>query len=783
MVKLFLLKMLRDIRRSAAAYGICMIVVAIGFCGYCVLSVASDHLILSRDILYQESAFADGFAEVYEAPQWVETKLEQLPGIEKAKARIVKEARLTGTEDEVSLKLISYQEDGLNIPMLFQGIHAGSGVMQVVPGNAFLQARGLKTGDRIGILISGRQTELEITGGGISPENIYMVKNIVEMLPDAASYDAGFVSYETMEKLYGMEQMANNFVFTLKSGYEFSDVKQQVEELLAPYGCYRVYSREEHLSASMLDTELAQLGKAAGAMPFLFLFVAAIILYITMHRMIEQQRIQIGTMAALGVSRTGIGFHYLGYGVFVGAAGGIMGGLLGNLSAEPLVNFYRIYFNLPDAAAPVSIKYLLYGTLLAGVFCGAVTFLCSKGIASLLPSDALRPPAPKSAKATLAERIPGFLKLFTVPGIMAVRSVARNKRRSLFTLLGIACAFMITATLVSMNTLFDVFLFDHLEKVQRQDYTIYFEEPVSSADAMAAIPDDQVEKIEPITEVSTTLSYGGSTLDGTIQSIPMDSTLCRLSDPQGNPVYVAEEGIVISSHMASLLGAGIGDFLEVTLFYPEEHTEKIIITGIIEQYLGTTAYMSDTGLGAVSEYRGACTGLLLKAAPQTGEALWNYLKDAPKVTGIESRAEKLQKWQEMMGLFGLVMGSMAFLGILTGLAVLYTSALISYEELKRELSVMLMLGMHPRQCLEVISTSQWILTFGGILAGIPMTIGASRGLSASMTTELYSLPDFVDLTSVVLSICLTCTAVFLSNRMILKKLKKISPVMLLMERE
>ncbi len=783
MVKLFVLKMLRDIRRSAAAYGICMVVVAVGFCGYCVLSVASDHLILSRDILYEKSAFSDGFAEVYEAPEWMADRLEQIPGIEKAEARIVKEARLAGTEDEVSLQLISYREDGLNIPMLFQGIHAGSGVMQVVLGNAFLQARGWKVGDRIQVLISGQQAKLEITGGGISPENIYMIKNIVELLPDASSYDAGFVSYETMEKLYGMEQMANSFVFTLMAGYEFSDIKQQVEELLDPYGCYRVYGRDGHLSASMMDTELEQLGKAAGAMPFLFLFVAAIILYITMHRMIEQQRIQIGTMAALGISKAGIGLHYLGYGVFVGAVGGAMGGLLGNLCAKPLADYYRVYFNLPDAAAPVSPKYLLYGTILAGVFCGAVSFWCSKKMAALLPADALRPPAPKSAKATLAERIPGFLELFTVPGIMAVRSVARNRKRSFFTLFGIACAFMITATLVSMNTLFDVFLFDYLEKVQRQDYTVYFEEPVSASEAMAAIPKVQVEKAEPITEVSTTLAYGGQKLDGTIQAIPMDSGLCRLSDQQGNPVYAAEEGIVISSHMASLLGAGIGDRLDVTLFYPKEYTAKVLVTGIMEQPLGTTVYMSDAGLSEISEYRNVCTGLLLKAAPGAGEELWNYLKDAPKVTGIESRAEKLQKWREMMGSFELIMGSMVFLGILTGLAVLYTSALISYEELKRELSVMLMLGMHPRQCLEVISVSQWILTFGGILAGIPMTIGASHGLSVSMTTELYSLPDFVDITSVALSICLICIAVFLSNRIILKKLKKVSPVMLLMERE
>lgn len=782
MVGLLIRKMFRDMRRSKAAYAICMVIVAIGFCGYCVLSVASDHLLASRDALYRACSFADGFAEVYEAPDWMADRLTQISGIERAEARIVKEVRLT-EERNVSLLLISCQEGGLNTPMLFQGMAGEDRALQIVPGNAFLEARGLKIGDPISILVSGKQVELEITGGGISPENIYMIKNIVDMLPDAASYDAGFVSFGTMKMLFGMEHTANQFVFTLSDGYAISDVAEKVETLLEPYGCFRVYGRDEHLSASMLDTELDQLKKSAGAMPFLFLAVAAIILYITMNRLIDQQRIQIGTMLALGISGRQVGLHYLGYGLSAGAAGGLAGGILGNISAGPLVTYYRTYFNLPEVSAPVSLRYLLIGVLLAGTFCGAVSWQCAKKAAALSPSEALRPPAPKHAGRGLLERIPGFMQILTVPGIMAVRSMARNKKRSVLSLLGIACAFMVTATLVSMNTLFDVFLFDYLEKVQRQDYTVYFEEPVDSRMALEAVSAAQVETAEPILEVSAVLRHGQKELDGTIQAIPSDSRLCRLWNDQGHPVRVDEEGVILSVHMASLLGVGRGDWLEIELSYPDKRSFRAPVTGLMEQYLGTTAYMSQSGLGTVSEYRNVCTGLLLKAAPGAEEELREILQDAPNVTGLESRSEKLEKWRSMMGSFALIMGTMVVMGILIGLAVLYTSALISYEELKRELSVMMMLGMRPAQCLEVISVAQWLLAVGGILVGIPMTLGVSRGLALSLTTELYSLPDFVDWSSIGWSVCLVFAAVFLSNCLILRKLKKISPAALLMERE
>lgn len=136
-----------------------------------------------------------------------------------------------------------------------------------------------------------------------------------------------------------------------------------------------------------------------------------------------------------------------------------------------------------------------------------------------------------------------------------------------------------------------------------------------------------------------------------------------------------------------------------------------------------------------------------------------------------------------MGSFDMLIGMMVALGILIGLAVLYTSALISFEELKRELSVMLMLGLTASECLEVISVGQWILTAGGVLLGIPMTFWMSHAFAVSMSAKMFSIPDFADATSVAQSAVLMFIAVFISSRPILRKLKAVSPVSLLMERE
>lgn len=788
MVKLLLKKMLRDMKKSMAAYSICLLIVAVGFCGYCLMSVAKDHLMASRDLLYEQSSFSDGFAEVQEAPAAITDKLKKIPGIADANARIMKEVRIKEVDGEqenttARLKLISYVKGGADVPMLFQGMDAGDGDLQMVAGNAFLEARDWSPGQKIRLLVSGKETEFEITGGGISPENIYIIRNIVEMYPDPYHYDVGFVSLHTMENLYGMRDMANSFTFTLQPGYEVKDVKDQVEEILKPYGCYSVYGREDHQSASMLNSELSQLEEMAVVLPFLFLFVAAVVLYITMHRLIDQQRIQIGTMLSLGITGRQIGLHYLGYGLIIGVIGGAVGGLLGNLGATPLVVYYRNYYNLPDAISGISMQYLVLGILLAGTFCGAVSFLCAKNLTGLSPADALRPPAPKSAKATLAERIPGFIKLFTVPGIMALRSIGRNRRRSLLSLFGIACAFMITATLMSVNSLFDVFLFDNLEKVQHQDFTVYFEQPLKTKEVLASIQNSQIEKMEPFAETQGKLMRGDTELDCTLQAIEPDSTLCCLADKEGRRVKVESDGIVLSIHMSQRLGVKAGDWIDVKVLYPEERVSRIRVTAVMEQYMGTTAYLSPEGLAKISEYRDVSTGVYIKAAKDAQEELWKSFDGAPLVTGIESRTAKLDTWRSLMGSFTVMIGSMVVLGILIGLAVLYTSALISFEELKRELSVMRMLGLTAKECLEVISVGQWILTAGGILLGIPMTLWMSHMLAVSMSAKMYSIPDFVDVASVLEAIVLMGVAVFISSQLILRKLIVVSPVSLLMERE
>ena len=140
----------------------------------------------------------------------------------------------------------------------------------------------------------------------------------------------------------------------------------------------------------------------------------------------------------------------------------------------------------------------------------------------------------------------------------------------------------------------------------------------------------------------------------------------------------------------------------------------------------THLYMSCHGVGRISEYRDVYTSVLLKAPDSVQQEILERLDQATAVSLVESRQQRLDGYRSMMGSMSGIMASMSAMGVVIGCVVIYVSSLISFEELKREISTLMALGLRDVQCLEVISVSQWLMAIGGMLLGIPMAMAVSR---------------------------------------------------------
>lgn len=794
MERLLWLKMVRDMKKMKTTYLLCLVIVSIGFCGYSVLELCYENLAQSRDLFFVQAEFCDGFAQVSEAPFSMGENLARISGIDKVDARLVQDVRVRQieplgglktdvTSQEIELHMVSWDSGQMNRPVLSRGAFPGAGRRELVIGESIAKARDLSPGDKLYLLVGGKTVMMEISGIGMTPENIYMIKDMNELFPSPATYDAAFTSRQTMEGILGQSGTANSFLFRLEPGADWDQVKDEAEQMLTPYGLSSHYEKDDQIGVSMVGEEIKQLEQMAGVVPVLFLMVAVVILYISLSRLVEQQRTQIGTLMALGIPIGRIQLHYLSYGGVIGLAGGFAGSLLGYFAADPMADYYRVYFSLPDATAPLSFRYLFFGTAVAALFCGGCGWLVAGRMGQLNPAEALRPEAPKKARRSILEKLPGFSLMFTVPGMMAVRSLSRNRRRTAFSVGGMAFAYMITATLVSMNAMFDLFIFDYWEKTQRQDMMISFARPVAAGDALEAARHPLVEVAEGQLEFPVTLYGPKGKTDCSVVAIAPDAVLCRLFRADGTRVYVQPEGIVISEHMAKLMSVKRGDIIRVRVSYPKEQEKNVMVSDVIAQYMGSSAYMSHAGAAQISEYRDVCTSVLLKAPAHVLEDITGRLNDASQVTSVQSRAARVEQYRSMMGSMSAIMGAMSMLGVLISFVVVYISSLIRYEEMKRELTTLMVLGLKSGECLEVISIGQWLLAVAAVILGIPLAMGASRWISVAMASDVYTIPSFIDGNALLLAAGLTAVSVGLSGAAMLRKLKKIVPVDLLRERE
>jgi len=133
------------------------------------------------------------------------------------------------------------------------------------------------------------------------------------------------------------------------------------------------------------------------AMPIMFLSIAGVILYITLKRLIEQQRGQIGILKALGYTSKEILFHYMSYAIIIGLAGGVLGIALGGVLSYPLTSIYQVFFNLPGLKGRFSAFLVILGIILSISFSLLAGFQGSRQVLALEPAEAMRPPAPGKA--------------------------------------------------------------------------------------------------------------------------------------------------------------------------------------------------------------------------------------------------------------------------------------------------------------------------------------------------------------------------------------------------
>jgi putative ABC transport system permease protein len=781
-------KLMRDLWHMKGQVLAISLVMACGV-AVCVMALGMLHsLQTSLDRFYSEYRFADVFASLKRAPISLAERIAEIPGVSRVDQRIVYYVTrdIPGFDEPVIGLIVSIPE---NHPPVLNDLYLTSGALpqpgrddEAVVNQSFAEAHHMTIGDSFTAVINGRRQKIIICGTALSPEFVYTI-GPGSLFPDDMRFGVMWMSRKAVENAFDLKGAFNNVTLSLARGANEAEVIDRLDDLIRPYGGTGAYGRKDQVSNFFISGEFEQLRAMAIIAPAIFLAVSAFLLNIVLSRIISLERDQIGVLKAFGYSNAAIAFHYLKVAVVVGIVGSILGVALGAWTGSGLANIYARFYHLPNIAyalRPDVISIGVLSTLGAAVI--GILGAIHKAV-TLPPAEAMRPPTPAVYRRTLLERL-GLERLFTQPSRMIVRHIERHLGRSALSSFGIAVAIAILiASSFSLDSI-DYIIQVQFNVSQRQDVSVGFFEarPLDAMYAVEHLPG--VLRVEPYRSVAARLRNGHFSRRVGITGVRPGDDLNRQIDANLHDVPTPETGIMLSKKLASLLHVGRGDRLTVEVMEGRRPVRDIPVSGVYEEFVGTSAVMNMSALNALMGEGPSISGVYATVDSRQDEKLYSTLKNIPVVSAVLLRAASLQSFRDTMAenLTQTMIFNIMFAGLIA-IGVVYNTARISLSERARELASLRVLGLTRGEISYILLGELTILTVAAMPVGCLLGRFLSWLLSMALNTDLYRIPLIINPSTYGMAVMIVLIASVASGLIVRHRLDHLDLVAVLKTRE
>ncbi len=781
-------KLLRDAWSTKGQAIAIALVIAAGVTMFIMYLSTFSSLRLTQKSYYDRRRFADVFASMKRAPLRIRERVAAIEGVAQVETRVVADVNLDipGSSEPAIGRLISIPERGpigLNDLFLRRGrLLEPDRPDEVLVNEAFALAHQLRPGDRIGAVINGRKRDLEIVGVALSPEYVYSLRE-GQLLPDDKRFGVFWMGRVALSSAFDMEGAFNDLLVKLSPGASADAVIDRIDELLRPYGGLGASPRSLQVSTWSINNELSQLQQIGYFIPFVFLGVAAFLLNVVLIRIVAVQREQIAALKALGYSNWEIGVHYAKWSLLVGALGAVLGTLCGSWMGSGMTGLYNDFFKFPTLTYLLPRHVVVQAVLISFAAALLGAFSAVRNAVSLPPAEAMRPEPPAAYRESWIEQL-GIKRLLSQAARMVLRNLQRRPLRSMVSVLGIgfAAALLVMGTffLDALNVLLDV----QFHVVERQDVAVFFNEPASASALQEVRNLPGVLRGEPTRMVPALLRFGHRSRRSGLTGLPQDATLRRVVDASLDEINLPPDGVVLSKKLAELLGAQTGDEITVEVLEGKRPIRKVRVGRVIEDYLGTFAYMELDALHRLMREGGTLSGAYLRVDPARLDWLYAKLKSIPLVAEVGIRTSTIQSFRDTIqrNLHIMIFFNVIFGGVIA-FGVVYNAARISLSERSRELASLRVLGFTRAEISSILLGELAVLTVAGIPLGLLMGVGLAAWSVTAWETDLYRFPLVVTLRTAAFAALVVAVAAIVSGLVVRRKLDRLDLIGVLKSRE
>lgn len=520
--------------------------------------------------------------------------------------------------------------------------------------------------------------------------------------------------------------------------------------------------------------------------PVFFFLIAALVSLTTMTRMVDEQRIYIGTYKAMGYGKAAIASKYLIYALLASLTGGLVGVLIGvQVFPRVIFNAFRMMYILPDFVVEFngpSAALAISGSVLTTL--AATWFACYKELMAT-PALLMRPKAPKSGKRILLERFKPLWSRLSFTHKVTARNIFRYKKRFIMTILGIGgCTALLLVGFGLKDSIVSITSkqFDEIFKYQ---LIIDLKDSINSGKNGEFInslsKEDRITDHMFMREENIKMDAGGEEKSVSLM-VPEDNKaledfIVLRGRIKQDKLNLEDEGIILTEKLAKGLNVKAGD--KVSIKGEEDESYEALVTGITENYAGHYAYMTPALYEKLYGKKPEFHKIMAKTSESSSDFENKLSEDMlthPEITSLSFTTEINRSFSDVTKSLNYVIivlivsaGALAFI-------VLYNLTNINVSERLREIATIKVLGFYDKEVSAYVYRENIILTMLGALVGLVLGIFLHQFIVVTSEVENLMFGREIQAMSYVYSFILTMVFAGIVNLVMYYKLKKIKMV-------
>lgn len=779
-------KMFRDIKQNLSQFITIFLMVLIGVMVYVGIEAYMDGMTSAADNFYKNNNIQDLNVMGNLSDKDLD-KIKSLDNVKDAEKKLVVNAIDKDNKDKTYL-LSFIDSNNISKFHIMDGEKFDVNKKGTWVDNFYAEKNNLKVGDTIKIKYDTFTLEEKILGLINVPDHIYDVKDESELVPNRENFGFVYLSVNEIPESYikdlVMKEMkitdekifdkyVTNFNYKEYIPYNYimvdvnkkknvTSVKEDIEDNVS--NAKAIVKIEDTLSYQRYQGEIDEGASYVGIFSGLFLFIAMLSVITTMTRVVKKQKLQIGTMKALGIKNSKIVMHYVGYGFFVSLAAAIVGIILGKYFIGTFfLNMEMDYFEVPNGVPVVKpLSYLV--AFLVVIVVSFITYLtCRKELAKK-PAEALRNEVPNVKVSSLNLSTKGIFKKLNFSSKWNYRDILRNKFRTVTAVVGIVgCCMLIVCAFGMLNSM------NHFIKLQFEDlynfnYKLSLKENLKD-DELKVLTDKYGDNTSETLTIETKI---GKEREANTIFVTNAGNLVRFQNENGKFIKVNKNnGVYITRKLADQKNLKVGDTIKWHIYGVNKYYESKIV--------GLTKDPQVQNLTMTKEYLESLDIDYKPDSLYTNTDL-KGIKDIKNVSLVQDINELKNSLESMLSMMKSMIMLIIVFAIGLGAIIIYNMGILSYSEKQYQFATLKVLGFSDKKIRKIfVQQNNWI-TVLSIIIGLPTGYYMTSWIFKSVIADNYDFSAYINLSTYLIAIIGTYLVSFIVSKMLSKKINKIDMV-------